>query len=170
MNVIEAIRTKRAVRKYRDEPLSEDIVRAILHAGRRAQSAKNDQPWHFLAIRDRANLAALAAIGPNIAYIADAALCVALITAPPSSRKTILFDAGQAAACMQLAAWELGVASCLGTVWDTENARALLGLPGDLQVDLLVAFGYPRPEDAAPRPGRKGGRGNLDDVVRWEHW
>ena len=170
MNVIEAIRTKRAVRKYRDEPLPEDIVHTILHAGRRAQSAKNDQPWHFLAIRSRATLRALAATSPNLAYIADAALCVALVTSPPSQRKTILFDAGQAAACMQLAAWELGVVSCLGTVWEPEKAHALLGLPGDRHLDLVVAFGYPLPEDAQPRRGRKGGRKHLDDVVRWERW
>ena len=170
MNVIEAIRTKRAVRRYRDEPLPDDVVHAILHAGRRAQSAKNDQPWHFLAIRDRANLRALAATSPNIAYIAGAALCVALVTPPPSQRKTILFDAGQAAACMQLAAWELGVVSCLGTVWEPGKAGALLGLPDGRQVDLLVAFGYPLSEDARPRQGRKGGRRELDDVVRWERW
>ena len=170
MNVIEAIRTKRAVRTYRDDPLPEDIVRTILHAGRRSQSAKNDQPWHFLAIRDRATLGALAATSPNIAYIANAALCVGLVTPPPSQKKTILFDAGQAAACMQLAAWELGVVSCLGTVWEPEKARALLGLPGDRQVDLLVAFGYPLCEDAEPRRGQKGGRRDLDDVVRWERW
>ena len=170
MNVIEAIRTKRAVRRYRDEPLPDDIVRTILHAGRRAQSAKNHQPWHFLAIRDRAGLAALAATGPNIAFIADAALCVALVTPPPSQRKTILFDAGQAAACMQLAAWELGVVSCLGTVWEPGKAAVVLGLPDDRQVDLLVAFGYPLPVDAEPRRGRKGGRRQLDDVVRWERW
>lgn len=170
MNVIEAIRTKRAVRTYRDDPLPEDIVRTILHAGRRSQSAKNDQPWHFLAIRDRAMLGALAATSPNIAYIANAALCVGLVTPPPSQKKTILFDAGQAAACMQLAAWELGVVSCLGTVWEPEKVRALLGLPGDRQVDLVVAFGYPLREDAEPRRGRKGGRRDLDDVVRWERW
>ena len=170
MNVIEAIRTKRAVRKYRDEPLSDDIVHAILHAGRRAQSAKNDQPWHFLAIRDRARLESLAATSPNLGFIAGAALCVALVTPPPSQRKTILFDAGQAAACMQLAAWEMGVVSCLGTVWEPEKARVLLGLPSDRQLDLVVAFGYPLPEDARPRQGRKGGRRRLDDVVRWEGW
>ena len=170
MNVIEAIRTKRAVRKYRDDPLPEDVVRTILHAGRRAQSAKNDQPWHFLAIRDRDTLRALAATSPNLAYIADAALCVGLVTPPPSQRKTILFDAGQAAACMQLAAWELGVVSCLGTVWEPEKVRTLLGFPGDRCVDLMVAFGHPRPEDAEPRRGRKGGRRNLDDVVRWNRW
>ena len=72
MNVIDAIRTKRAVRTYRDEPLPDDVVHAILHAGRRAQSAKNDQPWHFLVIRERATLKALAGTSPNLAYIAGA--------------------------------------------------------------------------------------------------
>lgn len=170
MNVIEAIRTKRAVRNYRDDPLPDDIVRTILHAGRRAQSAKNDQPWQFLAIRDRAKLGALAETSPNIAYIAGAKLCVGLITPPPSQRPTFLFDAGQAAACMQLAAWEIGVVSCLGTVWEHEKARALLGFPQDRHLDLLVAFGYPLPEDAQPRRSRQGGRKHLDDVVRWERW
>ena len=170
MNVIEAIRTKRAVREYRDDPLPDDIVCTILHAGRRAQSAKNVQPWHFLAIRNRATLGALAATSPNLAYIAGAALCVALVTPPPSQRKTILFDAGQAAACMQLAAWELGVVSCLGTVWEIEKVRALLGYPRDRDVHLVVVFGYPLPEDAQLRLGRKGGRRRLDDVVRWERW
>ena len=71
---------------------------------------------------------------------------------------------------MQLAAWELGVVSCLGTVWEPEKARALLGLPGDRNLDLMVAFGHPLPEDAQPRRSRKGGRRSLDDVVRWERW
>lgn len=170
MNVIEAIRTKRAVRTYRDDPLSDDIVRAILHAGRRAQSAKNDQPWHFLVIRDRDTLRGLAATSPNLAYISGATLCVALVTPPPERKQTILFDAGQAAACMQLAAWELGVVSCLGTVYELESARALLGFPQDRHVHLVVAFGYPLPDDARPRRGRRGGRKSLDDVVRWERW
>ena len=170
MNVIDAIRTKRAVRTYRDEPLPDDVVHAILHSGRRAQSAKNDQPWHFLVIRERATLKALAGTSPNLAYIAGATLCVALVTPLPSRKQTILFDAGQAAACMQLAAWELGVVSCLGTVYELEKARALLGFPRDRHLHLVVAFGYPLPTDAEPRPGRKGGRRHMEDVVRWERW
>jgi len=170
MNVLEAIRTKRAVRAYRDDPVPDEVVRTILHAGRRAQSAKNDQPWHFLVIRERATLRALAATSPNLAFIAGAPLCVALVTPLPSEKQTILFDAGQAAACMQLAAWELGVVSCLGTVYELEKARTLLGFPRNRHLHLVVAFGYPRPEDAQPRAGRREGRRRLDDVVRWERW
>ena len=170
MNVIEAIRTKRAVRKYRDDPLPDDVVRAILHAGRRAQSARNDQPWHFISIRERSTLQSLAATSPNMAHIAGSTLTVALVTPPPSQKGTILFDAGQAAACMQLAAWELGVVSCLGTVYELEKARGLLGFPDDMHLHLVVAFGYPLPADAEPRASHKGGRRSLGDVVHWDRW
>ena len=53
MNVSEAIRTKRAIRKFQDKKLPEDVVHAILNAGRRSQSSKNEQAWQFIAIRDK---------------------------------------------------------------------------------------------------------------------
>ncbi len=56
MNVAQAIREKSAVRSFLPVPLPEDVVRSILNAGRRAQSAKNSQPWQFIAVRDRATL------------------------------------------------------------------------------------------------------------------
>ena len=59
MNVSEAIRTKRAIRKFQDKPLPEDVVQSILNAGRRSQSSKNEQPWKFIAIRDKSILKAL---------------------------------------------------------------------------------------------------------------
>ncbi len=170
MDVNEAIRTKRAVRTYRDAPLADDAVQCILHAGRRAQSSKNDQPWHFIAIRDRPTLRALASTSDNVAFLAGTALTVALITPPPSSKQTILFDAGQAAAYMQLAAWEIGVVSCLATVYELEAARGVLGFPADMHLHIAVGFGYPLPGDSDPRPGRRGGRRSLDEVVHWDQW
>ena len=56
MNVFDAIRLKRAVRKFKDEPLPEETILAILNPGRRAQSSKNTQPWHFIAVIDKATL------------------------------------------------------------------------------------------------------------------
>jgi nitroreductase len=170
MDVSEAIRTKRAVREYRDEPLPDPVVRAILHAGRRAQSSKNDQPWHFVAIRDRAVLEALGATSPNVGHIARSALTVAIVTPHPERKQTILFDAGQAAANMQLAAWERGVVSCLATIYEGGKARGVLGFPSDRDLHIAIAFGYPLPGDAEPRVGRRGGRRTLDEVVRWDRW
>ena len=81
-----------------------------------------------------------------------------------------MFDAGQAGAYMQLAAWELGVASCLGTIYEMDEARALLRFPADLHLHIVIAFGYPLAVDSRPRPPRKGGRRSLAEVVHWERW
>src|SRR5256884_7966632 len=72
MTVSELIRTKRAVRQFTDEPLPEEAIRSILHAGRRAQSSKNTQPWHFIAIRDRETLRQLAECGAYAGHLAGA--------------------------------------------------------------------------------------------------
>ncbi len=170
MNVIEAINTKRAVRQFQDKPLPEEVVKAILDAGRRAQSAMNRQPWHFIAIRDKAILQGLVDISPNAGHLAGAALGVVIVTPPPEGSQTIMFDAGQTATYMQLAGWELGIASCLGSIHDAEQARALLGFPADLHMLIAISFGYPLPASGAPRPPKKGGRRPLTEVVHWDKW
>jgi nitroreductase len=170
MNVSDAIRTKRAMRRFQDKPLPDEVVRAILNAGRRAQSAKNMQPWHFIAIRDKATLNALSQLGDFAGHLAGAALGVAILTPPPEQRFSIMFDAGQAAAYMQLAAWELGVASCPATIYEPDKARELLGFPDDMHIRIALSFGYPLPESTPPRPPRKDGRRSFEEVVHWEKW
>src|SRR5690349_21022457 len=112
MNVSEAVRTKRAVRKFSDQPLPQDAVKTILNAGRRSQSSKNNQAWQFIAIRDRSILKELSTCGEWAGHLAGAALGVAILTPDPEGKFQIMFDAGQSAAFMQLAAWELGIGSC----------------------------------------------------------
>jgi nitroreductase len=112
MTVSEVIRAKRAVRQFSDEPLPEEAMRTILMAGRRAQSSKNTQPWHFIAIGDRATLRQLAECGAYAGHLARAPFAVALIASTADS-----FDLGQAAAYMQLAAWDLGIGSCIASMW-----------------------------------------------------
>lgn len=169
MDVFEAIRTKRAVRQYQDKPIPDDAVRAILNAGRLSQSAKNIQPWYFIAIRDKIVLKKLAEMGRFSPHLGDAALGVVILTPPPSERFQILFDAGQAAAYMQLAAWELGIGSCPVTSYDREKVRDLLLFPEELHVRFAIAFGYPAAA-AAQRPANKSGRRTFDDVVHWGKW
>ena len=170
MSVTEAIRTKRAVRQFQDKPLSDEAVLTILEAGRRAQSAKNTQPWHFVAIRDKTILQALAKTGDYAGHLAGAALGVAILTPPPAERLSIMFDTGQAAAYMQLAAWELGVGSCIASIYEPEQARALLGFPAELHLQIAISFGYPLAPADLSRPPKKGGRRPLDEVVHWDRW
>jgi len=170
MNVSEAIRMKRAVRQFQDKPLPEEVVHAILNAGRRAQSSKNTQPWHFIAIQDKAILKALSECGTWAGHLAGAALGVAILTPDPSEKFQIMFDAGQAAAYMQLAAWELGVGSVPASIYEPERAREILGFPPEWHLRIALSFGYPAKEEVLSAPLQKGGRRPLDEVVHWDKW
>ncbi len=170
MNVSDAIRSKRAIRNFRDEALAEDHLRAILDAGRRSQSSKNSQPWHFIAVQERSRLEAIAALGSNLGHAAGSALCVVIVI-PQDNERTIwhYFDTGQAAAYMQLAGQALGVGSCLGTVYEPDALREILGFPAEWQARLLISFGYPAAQQPRPGLGAAGRRGYAD-VVHSETW
>jgi len=170
MKVSEAIRLKRALRNFAPEPLPEEVVHAILNAGRRSQSSKNSQPWHFIAIRDKAILQALSECGTWAGHLAGAALGVAILTPDPAEKFQTMFDAGQAAAFMQLAAWELGVGSCPASIYEPEKARQLLGFPSELHLRIALSFGYPDDESKLTAAPVKGGRRAFEDAIHWEKW
>lgn len=170
MNVSEAIRTKRAVRKFLEKPLPDDVIRAILNAGRRSQSSKNSQAWQFIAIRDRQTLKALSTCGEWAGHLAGAALGVAILTPNPTEKFQTMFDAGQAAAFMQLAAWELGIGSCPASIYEPERAREILGFPAEWHLRIALSFGYPADETVITAAPRKGGRRRLDEVIHWDRW
>jgi len=170
MNVAEAIRMKRAVRNFQAKTLPKEVIHAILNAGRRAQSSKNSQAWQFIAIQDKVILKALSECGTWAGHLAGAALGVAILTPDPSEKFQTLFDAGQAAAYMQLAAWELGVGSVPASIYKPEDAREILGFPPEWHLRLAISFGYPAEEEMLSTPPRKGGRHELEEVVHWERW
>jgi len=170
MTVDEAIRTKRAVRQFAPTPLPDDAVRAILNAGRRAQSSKNTQPWQFVAVRDRMTLERLSRTGDFAGHLAGAALGVAFVAPVDAERQDwIMFDLGQAASYMQLEGWALGVGSCIATIYQPEQAQAILRIPDGWRCEVALSFGYPAEgtQSAAPR---SGGRRPLDELVHWDHW
>ena len=163
MNIFEAIRTKRAVRSYTDQAVPEEHIRQILDAGRRAQSSMNRQPWTFVVVRERERIKKLSDCGTYAGPLAGAAFGIALVSSDEWP-----FDIGQAAAYLQLAAWELGVGSCLVWLGEAEKAKTLLGVPTDRHLEMAIAFGYA--EQALPSKPKPGGRRPFDEVVRWEHW
>ncbi len=170
MDVAEAIRLKRAVRVFKNEPLPEEAVRRILWAGRRAQSSKNTQPWEFIAITDMDLLRGLSELGAYAGHLAGASLGVAILTPDPEQRWSLMFDAGQAAAYMQLAAWEMRIGSCIATIYQPEQARELLGFPETLHLHVALSFGYPADPSALTDPPRAGGRKPMEEIIHWNGW
>lgn len=169
MNTNTAINTLRSIRTFTDQPIPDDVLRAILNAGRRAGSAKNRQQWHFIVLRDPARLTALSQLGHWAGHIANANAAIALLSDHPDTRWSVMFDLGRAAQNMMLAAWDYGVASCMATIYDLDRAQTLLGFPDQLHIRGAISLGYPA-TDPTTRPPRPNMRRSFEDVVHWEQW
>lgn len=165
MDVQEAIKTKRAVRLFSDTPVPDEVIQQILDLGRRSQSSKNTQPWQVVVVRDRDSLTALSKTGDFAGHLAGAAFAVALIGEQDS--KWNMFDLGQLSSYLQLAAWELGLGSCIATIFRPDEAKPILGIPADKTFHLAISFGYPSPEFV---PAKMGGRKPVDEITHWEKW
>ncbi len=172
MDAYRCIVTKRDLRTFTDRPLPAAVLRKILTAGRMSGSSRNRQPWHFIVVRDRARLQALAAFGRFAQHLATAAAAVVVVVDDPAA----LFDAGRCAQNMMLAAWAFGVASCPATLHRAEEAKAFLGVPPDRVLAVALSLGYPHPrgrgpiERAALRILAGRGRRPLSSLVSWERY
>jgi nitroreductase len=115
MEALEAILSRRSIRKYRDEPVGEEAIEQLLRAAMSAPSAGNQQPWHFVVIDGRDILEKVEKVNPYAGMAADAPLAV-LIAAEPALEKFPGYwvqDCSAAAENMLLAAHAMG----LGAVW-----------------------------------------------------
>jgi nitroreductase len=171
MEVSEAILTKRAIRRFKDEPLPEDVVEAILNAARRSPTASNAQYLVYTAIKDRELQAQLADIRQGSGHLRDAPFVVAIVAQTEKWSDSIInFDSGQAATYMMLQAWSLGIGSNV-TWFGSENAAGeVLNLPAGARCEWAISFGYPEDETATSAPMKRGGRKSLEEVVRWGRW
>jgi nitroreductase len=167
----DAIASRRNVRSFADRQIPDDDLDRILEAGRRAPSSQNRQPWDFVLVTDRDQLAELANVGPGSRHVGRSAATIALILPEfegARERERARYDAGQATMAMMLAAADLGIGSGHAGVRDQDQARRVLGFPDDHHVAYLIDFGYPA--DRPLRPIRKPDRRPFDEVVHRGRW
>jgi nitroreductase len=168
-----AVVAKREVRRYRDRPVPDAILRKILEAGRASGSSKNSQPWRFVVLRQRrAELAPLLMAPENLA---GCAVAIAVVL----TNERLRFDAGRVAQNMVVAAWALGVGTCVNSVRpdSQDRMREALGYPAEAAVATVVTLGYPaagepRP-DAKAKPEKvlaKVDRRPLEEIVSQERY
>jgi nitroreductase len=170
METWEAIRSRRDVRSFADQPIPGDHLDEILEAGRRAPSSQNWQPWDFVVVTEREPLAQLSRAGPGAGYLAGSAAVIALVASPEEGRRRerLQYDLGQATMSIMLAAAGLSIGSGHARVADQDLARRVLGLPPGKFCAFLIALGYPagRPLSLIRRPDRRP----FDQVVHRDRW
>lgn len=115
MDIMEALRTRRSIRKFEDKPVSEEMVREILDAAMMAPSAGNAQPWRFVVVDDRAVLDSMADLHPYVKMVLQASVGI-IVCADLTKEKFPGYWVQDCSAAMQnllLAVHGLG----LGAVW-----------------------------------------------------
>lgn len=145
--VLNAIASRRSVREFTSAPISDELIAAILEAGRWAPSGLNNQPWRFIIARERRTLNEMARLTAYGRIIRNAPLAIAVFL-----NKEVMYDRTKdilgIGACIQnmlLAAHSLS----LGAVWlgeilkNKEKLSALLGAPETLELMAVLAIGYP---------------------------
>ncbi|HWE59237.1 MAG TPA: nitroreductase family protein [Solirubrobacteraceae bacterium] len=172
METWDAIRSRRNVRQYTEEPLPADALEHILEAGWRAPSSRNWQPWDFVVVTDRAQLERLSTVWQGGGHIARAAAAVGLVIDDfelgSRDREIALYDLGQASLQMMVAAADLGIGSGHSAVGDQDLAREILGLPPTKILKYVIDFGHPA--DRPLKPIRKPDRRPFDEVVHRGVW
>jgi len=157
--LLEVIYRRRSVRKYEKKPIPEEILKAILEAGRLAPTAKNLQPWHFIVVRDPEIKRKLIFTDWNN-FIEEAS--VVIVGCGEMDKKWAVVDVAIALQNMVIAAEALGLGSCWIGAFEEEEVKRALGVPDHLKVVAMITIGYPaeRPE---PPPKKK-----LEEIVQFE--
>lgn len=161
MNVLEAIRKRRSIRKYTADPIPRADLETIVDAGRLAASGNNRQPWEFIAVTDPAMIERFKISGEWITK----ANAVIVVVMDPASRWWIE-DGAAAIQNMLLASTALGYGACWvegDALTREEQLKAVLGVPEEKRLMALVPVGVPA---ETPSPEKKP----LDKVLRWERY
>ncbi len=140
--VFEAVRTALAVREYQDREIPDDVVDRIIEAGHLTASSNNQQPWHFVVVRDRRGLQALGGLVKTGPYIAGAG--AAVVVASERTSPYAVSDASRAVQSMVITAWADGVGSNWAGFGHLDDVRQQVGLPDTYEVLCVVPFGYPK--------------------------
>ena len=184
MDTIEAIKTRRSVRKYADTPVEPEKLQSVLEAVQASPSWSNMQCCRMIVVQSAATRAKISELSfvesffatygyktnPAQKALADAPIVIVLCAIPEKSGEMggqpyYMTDAGIASENLMLAAHAVGLASVFVGVFDEEQLGELLEIPPGVRIVGLFPIGYSATEPKAGPP-----RKSLDETVHYEKW
>ena len=159
MSLVDVVLSRRSIRKYEQKKIPSEVLGKILEAGRKAPSAANRQPWHFIVVTDDAIKLELSKGLFNKHIKKSPVTIVGCADQGFVNRKWSIVDTTIALQNMVIAAWAVGVGSCWVGDFKEEKVRRLLNIPNKWKVVALISLGYPAEK---PRPTR---RKPIDTIV-----
>ena len=168
-DTVSFLRSLRAVREFRPDPVPREVVEDVLEVARWSGSASNRQPWELVVIRARETLRALSEVQGYAGHLAGAPLGVVIVMAGERPEQET-YDEGRLSERVMLAAWAHGVGSSIGWIvgGGREAARELLGIQPGRVVRTAISLGYP--DEGARRSRRAQARKPLSEIVHEERY
>ena len=184
MDLIEAIKTRRSVRRFSDKAIEPEKLQTVLEAVQAAPSWSNMQCWRLVVVQSpetKAKISDLSFVesffatygyktNPAQKGIAGAPVVIVICALPGQSgemagRPYYMADAGIASENLMLAAHAVGLATVFVGVFDEEKLAELLDIPPEVRIVGIFPIGYPLTEPKSGPP-----RKALDEIVHYEKW
>ncbi len=163
METIEAIKSRRSIRKFLNKPVPKKLIEEIVDCARLAPTAVNVQPWEFIVVTEKRTIKEIANITDHGKFIAHAPVCIAVFC---KETKYYLEDGAAATENILLATHALGLGAC----WVAgdkksyvEEIRNVLKVPDGFRLISLIPIGY------SPEKGSCHKR-TLEEVIHWEKY
>jgi len=169
MDVLEAIYTRRSIRRYSDMKIDNETVNKILKAAMYAPSAVNKQPWHFIIFQDRETCDAIMNIHKSSEMLAEAqkAIVVCYDENLQHDEGYGVIDCSAATQNILLAAHALGLGACWIGICPRQNRiqslKQVFNLPENIIPFSVVALGYSAEEKRQPERFRQ-------ERIHYEKW
>ncbi|MEN2995147.1 MAG: nitroreductase family protein [Thermodesulfovibrio sp.] len=163
-DIFEVIKTRRSIRKYKEEKPPEELIKRCIEAALYAPSARNSQPWYFIIVRDKEKIKQLSKAQPYTKFLEEAPYVVVAL-ADPSKSNHWLEDMGCALMAFLLEAHSLGLGACWGAIYHPENqerekyVKEIIEIPENLRVIACIGIGYP---NEIPKPKKVK---SIDEAV-----
>ena len=150
---LQIVFSRRSIRQYTDQPVSEADITSLLEAGMAAPSAMNKRPWHLVAVSDKQVIQTIAQSPPYSRTLPGAALII-VVCGDPSVSDWWLQDCTLATQNILIAATALGLGSvflgCHGKAVREDPIRQALGIPDEIRMASVLCIGHPA-EEKEPR-------------------
>jgi len=166
MELMEAVKGRRSIRKYKPDPIPEEVFRTLMEAVRWSPSWANTQCWEVIAVKDSNMKSELATVfpkgNPALSSITEVPLVLVLCgkkgvagfyhgQASTVRGDWLMFDVGIAMQNLCLAAHAMGLGTVIAGMFDHKKAENILGVPDDIEVVAITPVGYPAAEGPAPK-------------------
>ena len=166
MSVLELMKRRCSVRRFKTRPVERETIERVLEAARVAPSACNKQPWRFVVVRDKAVQRRISARWADVAPV----LIVAVVDHAHSWHRQDGKDHGDvdiaiAVDHMTLMAEDLGLGTCWVCAFDAAGCGQVLGLGPEEEAVVLLPIGYPAEHTSPDRHATQ--RKPLSDIVTW---